>query len=154
MTAERGRGHGWSKRAWYETMRLRWVRKPVGDYPDRKYTGGWDALCTTQQRAFHGQSLDPLTGVRLRQCNPKLFNQITRAWGEKMGLWIIHGKRVMWQDMSSNVSAILSLERRTDLPSSQAHRWNAREHLLYRDWKGLRGLQIQISFRVPTLLKM
>lgn len=64
-------------------MCLRLVLKPLGDYPDHKYTGGWDALCTTQQRAFHGQSIDPLTGVRLRQCNPELFNQITRAWEEK-----------------------------------------------------------------------
>lgn len=64
---------------------LRLVLKAVGDYPHGKYMGGWDALCTTQQRAFHGQSVDPLTGVRLRQCNPKLFNQITRAWEEKIG---------------------------------------------------------------------
>lgn len=59
---------------------LRSALKPVGDYPDCKYMADWDALCTTQQRAFHGQSADPLTGVQLRQCNPKLFNQITRAW--------------------------------------------------------------------------
>lgn len=65
------------------------VLKAAGDYPACKYTGEWDALCSTQQRAFHGQSADPLTGVQLRQCNPKLFNQITRAW-EKFCLWIMH----------------------------------------------------------------
>lgn len=69
------------------------VLKPVGDYPDCKYMGDWDALCTIQQRAFHGQSADPLTGVQLRQCNPKLFNQITRAW-EKFCLWIMYVRGV------------------------------------------------------------
>lgn len=104
---------------------LRLVLKPVGDYPHGKYMGGWDALCTSQQRAFHGQSVDPLAGVRLRQCNPKLFNQITRAWEKKLGPWIMHGEGVMWQDMGSSVSAFfcggggLPLERHTDLPSFQ-----------------------------------
>lgn len=69
------------------------VLKPVGDYPDCKYMGDWDALCTIQQRAFHGQSADPLAGVQLRQCNPKLFNQITRAW-EKFCLWIMYVRGV------------------------------------------------------------
>lgn len=62
------------------------VLNAAGDYPACE----WDALCTTQQRAFHGQSADPLAGVQLRQCNPKLFNQITRAW-EKFCLWVMHG---------------------------------------------------------------
>lgn len=66
------------------------VLNAAGDYPACEYTGEWDALCTTQQRAFHGQSTDPLNGVQLRQCNPKLFNQITRAW-EKFCLWMMHG---------------------------------------------------------------
>lgn len=62
------------------------VLKPMGDFPGSKYMGQWDALCTTQQRPFHGQSADPLTGVQLRQCNPKLFNQITRAWEKNSAL--------------------------------------------------------------------
>lgn len=70
--------------------RPRSVLNAAGDYPACEYTGEWDALCTTQQRAFHGQSADPLAGVQLRQCNPKLFNQITRAW-EKFCLWVMHG---------------------------------------------------------------
>lgn len=62
------------------------VLNAAGDYPACAHMGEWDALCTTQQRAFHGQSADPLTGVQLRQCNPKLFNQITRAWGKSLPL--------------------------------------------------------------------
>lgn len=63
---------------------------PVGDYPNCKYVNDWDALCTIQQRAFHGEGADPLTTVLLKQCNPKLFNQITRAW-EIVCLWIMYG---------------------------------------------------------------
>lgn len=74
---------------------LRLVLKPVGDYPDCKYMGDWDALCATQQRAFHGQSADPLTGVQLRQCNPKLFNQITRAWAKNSAFELCMGVYVL-----------------------------------------------------------
>lgn len=142
---------------------LRLVLKPMGDYPDCKYMGGWDALCTTQQRAFHGQSVDPLTGVQLRQCNPKLFNQITRAWEKILPLNYAWGGGGLCGKIWVPVSVRLCPSNSEILFCNW--RWSANvisiqvkyeeAHIQIEKWKSWAVDAVSVKqFWAPTLLKM